>query len=123
MMTSRKIICWNSAGIRASGKTTPMKVAFFEKEFPDANFNIAAFLETHHKDPDDFPVVFKEFEKTHHLIHTPTVSETHGGIIVFVSRNNDIVAQNEVIPGRLLNVKFTDKASSESYNLSIFYGP
>ena len=123
MMASRKIVCWNSAGIRASGKTTPMKVAFFEKEFPDANFNVAAFLETHHKDSDDFPVVFREFEKTHHLIHTPTVSETHGGIVAFISRNNDIVAQSEAIPGRLLNVKFTDRVSNESYNLSIFYGP
>ena len=123
MMTSRKIVCWNSAGIRASGRNTPMKVAFFEKEFPNANFNVAAFIETHHKDVDDFPVVFKEYERTHHLIHTPTLSETHGGIVVFVGRNNDIIDHSELIPGRLLNIKFTDKINSESFNLSIFYGP
>ena len=123
MMASRKIVCWNSAGIRATGKNTPMKITFFEKEFPNANFNVAAFLETHHKDTDDFPVVFKEFERTHHLFHTPTLSETHGGIVVFVSRNNDIIDHKELIPGRLLNIKFADRFSGEQLNLSIFYGP
>ena len=123
MMSSRKVVCWNSAGIRASGKNTDMKIAFFEKEFPDARFNIAAFIETHHKDSDDFPVVFKGYEKSHHLLHTPTASETHGGIIVLVGRNNEILDQNEVIPGRLLNVKFMEKDSGEHFNLSVFYGP
>ena len=100
-----------------------MKIAFFEKEFPEANFNIAAFLETHHKDTEDFPVVFKEFEKTHYLVHTPTASGTHGGIVIFISRKNYILDRREMIPGRLLNVKFVYKASSETFNLSVFTGP
>ena len=28
-----------------------------------------------------------------------------------------------LIPGRLLNIKFVDKASNESFNFSVFYGP
>ena len=47
-MMGQKIICWNSAGIRASADSTPLKLAFFDKEFPNANFDIAAFVETHH---------------------------------------------------------------------------
>ena len=120
---SRRIVCWNSAGLRASGINTPMKVAFFEKEFPNANFNIAAFVETHHKDADDFPVLFQEFKKTHHLIHSPTSSETHGGVVVFISKNYEIVDQAVLIPGRLLNIKIHDQTTSEFFNLSIFYGP
>ena len=70
MMANQKIVCWNSAGIRASANSTTMKLAFFDREFANGNFAIAAFIETHHKDTSDFPEQFQEYEKTHHLVHS-----------------------------------------------------
>ena len=55
-MAVPKVICWNSAGLRASTVTTPKKMAFFDSQFPNANFAIAAFIETHHKSEQEIPV-------------------------------------------------------------------
>ena len=120
-MASQKVVCWNSAGIRATANSTPKKFAFFDKEFPDGKFAIAAFIETHHKSEEDFPEEFKAYKVTHHLLHTPTKDETHGGIIVFINKEYNIISQKEVIPGRLLNVKFNK--DKKERNLSLFYGP
>lgn len=122
-MTVQKVVCWNSAGIRSGANSTAMKLAFFDQQFSNGNFAIAAFIETHHKNATDLPVEFKEYEKTHHLIHSPTKNETHGGVLAFISKNYDIITQNEIIPGRLLNIKFSDKSTGKVHNLSIFYGP
>ena len=122
-MASQKVICWNSAGIRASANSTAKKFAFLDKEFPNAGFAIAALIETHHKSEDDFPDEFKEYKVTHHLIHTPTHVETHGGIIVFISKLYDITDQKVIIPGRLLNIKIIHKDTKREHNLSLFYGP
>ena len=102
-MACNKVVCWNSAGIRASANSTAKKFAFLDKEFPKANFAIAALIETHHKNEDDFPDEFKEYRVTHHLIHTPTNIETHGGIIVFINKIYDITDEKVIIPGRIGN--------------------
>ena len=122
-MASPKVVCWNSAGIRAGANSTPKKLAFFDKEFPNGNFAVAAFVETHHKNEDDFSDEFKEYKVTHHLIHTPTNIETHGGIIVLISKEYNIINQNAIIPGRLLNINITHNTTKKEHNLSIFYGP
>ena len=120
-MASQKVVCWNSAGIRASTSSTSEKLAFFNKEFPNANFAIAAFIETHHKNVDEIPEEFKEFETTHNIVHTPAQNETHSGIIVLISKEHEIITQTEVIPGRLLNVKI--RKNLRDRNISVFYGP
>ena len=122
-MASNKVVCWNSAGIRASANSTKKKFAFLDKEFPNANYAIAALIETHHKSEDDFPDEFDEYKVTHHLLHTPTYEETHGGIIVFISKLYDITDQKVIIPGRLLNIKITHKDTKREHNISLFYGP
>ena len=104
-MASQKIICWNSGGLRATANSTPEKMTFFDKEFPDANFSIAAFVETHHKSLEDLSDDFLEYQNTHHLLHTPTNNETHAGIALLLSKNYELISQEEIIPGRLLNVK------------------
>ena len=71
-MAFPKVTCWNSAGIRAGANSTPKKIVFFDKEFPQANFAIAAFLETHHKNDEDIPDYFHSLQNTQHIIHTPT---------------------------------------------------
>ncbi len=120
-MTVLKFSCWNSAGIRASANSTASKMSFFNSQFPKNDFSIAAFIETHHKDKEDLPEELLLLETTHHIIHTPTQQETHAGIVALLSKQLEVKSQNEVIPGRLLNIKFIlDKTE---YNLSIFYGP
>ena len=123
-MAFQKVVCWNSAGIRASATSTPSKIAFFDNEYPNGNFAIAAFTETHHKGIDDLPEKFREYSVTHHLIHSPTsTSETHGGVLALISKQYNITNYREVIPGRLLNIKFTYGNTETQNNLSIFYGP
>ena len=123
-MASTKVICWNSAGLRASAGSTPAKVAFFDKEFPNGNFALAAFIETHHKNEDDFPEEIKAYLVTHHLIHTPTsAGETHSGIIVLISKEYKIISRKDVIAGRLLNIHIVHSSTKKEHNLSVFYGP
>ena len=45
-MAGLKIVWWNSCGLCASTPSTPRKTGFFDKEFPNANFSVAAFVET-----------------------------------------------------------------------------
>ena len=60
-MTGLNVVMWNSGGLRAAAPSTAQKMAFFDKEFPEANFSVAAFLETHHKNEDDFPDLINEY--------------------------------------------------------------
>ena len=123
-MASPKVICWNSSGLRASAKSTPVKIAFFDKEFPKGNFAIAAFVETHHKNEDDFPDEIKEYLVTHHLLHTPTPpGQTQSGIIVLINKEYEIKDNKDIIPGRLMNIKIVHVSTRKDHNLSFFYGP
>ena len=71
-MTDLKVVLWNCSGLRTSANFTAHKMGFFDKEYPNANFAIAIFVETHHRGEDDFPQLFKEYMHTHNVIHTPT---------------------------------------------------
>ena len=71
-MAGLKLVMWNSGCLRASAHFHGPRMAFFDKEFPKANFSVAAFLETHYKNEDDFPDLIKECIITHHCIHAPT---------------------------------------------------
>ena len=62
-MIGQKVILWNSAGLRASTDSTAAKFAFFDSQFSNAKFSIAAFVETHHKDDQDFTPDLGQFEK------------------------------------------------------------
>ena len=122
-MAAPKIVMWNCGGIRAPTKSTPDKTAFFDKEYPKANFDIAAFVETHHRNEEEIPDLIKEYTITHHLIHTPTPPNcTHAGIIVLIRKGYDITQKETIIPGRLINIHLTHSTTKLEYNLSIFYG-
>ena len=120
-MGSESVILWNSAGLRASTDSTAAKFAFFDSQFSNAKFSIAAFVETHHKDDQDFTPDFGQFEKTHNIIHSPATNETHSGIIVLISTDYEIVGKSDPLPGRILNVRLTKL--KKGLNLTIFYGP
>ena len=67
---------------------------------------------------DDFPDEFKEYMVTHHLIHTPTPPDhTHSGIIVFVSKEYEIISDTGTIPGRLMNIAISHTPTKTEYNL------
>ena len=104
-MTASQVVLWNSAGFRASAASTVDKFNFFDSQFPNASFSIAALVETHHKDAHDYSPELGQYAQTHHIIHSPVNSETHSGIVVIVSKMYDILGQIDVIPGRLFNVK------------------
>ena len=123
-MVLSKVISWNCNGLRSNVASSISKLEFFDKEYPNGNFAVAIFLESHHRDENDFPDLLKEFQVTHNLLHTPTPPEhPHRGIIVLVSKQFDILSSTEQIPGRLLNFRIKEKGEDNEFNISAFYGP
>ncbi len=120
-MGSNKVILWNSAGLRASADSTPAKFSFFDSQFANGKFDIAAFVETHHKDDQDFSQDLGQYQQTHHILHSPVKNETHSGIIILVSKEYAIINHTEPLPGRIFNVKL--KKIEKSLSLTVFYGP
>ena len=121
MMGSDTVILWNSAGLRASADSTPAKLTFFDDQFKNANFSIAAFVETHHKGDQDFSIELGQYARTHQILHSPTKDETHAGIILLISREYEVITQVEALPGRIFNVRL--KKQDKPLNLTVFYGP
>ena len=122
-MAECKVTMWNSSGIRAGTASTPAKMALFDNENPKADYTIAAFVETHHRNTDDFPEYITEHAEHFNIVHTPTPpTHTHSGIIIMISKAYDIIQQNTVIPGRLINVHISHKTTKHEYNLSVYYG-
>ena len=118
------IITWNCNGLRATADSSNSKMDFFDKEFPNGSFGIAAFIETHHRDIDDFPDKLKEYEPTHNFFHTPApVEHPHRGIILLVHKKFKVVSWKVQIQGRLLNLQYRDEVEDKVFNLSAFYGP
>ena len=121
MMGSESIILWNCAGLRASTDSTSEKFSFFDTQFRDAKFKIAAFVETHHKDGNDFSPDLSQFEQTHNILHTPATNETHSGIIILISKDFELLNHTVPLPGRIFNVKI--KKGDKNLFLTVFYGP
>ena len=122
-MAGLKIVLWNSGGLCATTPSTPLKMGFYDKEFPNANFTVAAFVETHHKTENDFPDLIQDYALHNHVIHSPrTPEQTHTGIIVLISEAYDILQSKTIIPGRMINVIFIHNLTGHEYNLSVYYG-
>ena len=100
------------------------KWLFFDKEFPEANFSVAAFLETHHKNEDDFPDLINEYCTHHHCIHAPTPPDNkHSGIILLVNKQYDVLHSEIKMPGRMLNVRLAHTVTKHAYDLTVYYAP
>ena len=122
-MVELKCAMWNCGGLRASSNSTPLKMGFFDKTFPNANLDIAALVETHHRNEEDFPDLVTEYSVTHNIIHTPTPeTHSHSGIILMINKDFDIESSEVLLPGRILNVHIKHKIHNETYNLSAYYG-
>ena len=124
MSFNHNIIIWNCNGLRATAGSSVGKLDFFDKEFPNASFAIAAFIETHHRSVDDFPDRIKDYQSTHNCFHTPTpAGYSHRGILLLIHKDLEVSSYNVKIPGRLINVIYKDKVEDKIFNLSAFYGP
>ena len=116
------MVMWNSGGLRAAATSTAQKMGFFDKEFPEANFSVAAFLETHHKNEDDFPDLINEYCTHHHCIHAPTPPDNkHSGIILLVNKQYDVLHSEIKMPGRMVNVHLAHTVTKHVYNLTVYY--
>ena len=95
----------------------------FEKNFPNASFDIVAFVETHHKDESDFPDLIQEYRVTHDCFHTSATAEDKYAGIIFLIRKTFIVQNPTIlIPGRLMNFSVGLQHDNKAYNISVFYG-
>ena len=122
-MAGLKIVWWNSCGLCASTPSTPRKTGFFDKEFTNANFSVAAFVETRHSSEDDFPDLIQEYAHHNHVIHFPRPPEhSHTGIIVLINKIYDISQTQIIIPGRLINIRFLHHTTKHEYSMSVYYG-
>ena len=102
-MTSLTGYAWNCGGLTNS--STPLKSFFFEKNF-GTNFDIGAFLETHHKNKTDLPQAFLRYESTHHLIHSPAPDgEPFSGIVCLIARQFRVTNATHLIQGRLMHIE------------------
>lgn len=119
-MAFDNILLWNCAGLRDSTPTTASKFLFLDKQFPNANFSIAALIETHHKEESDFSKDLGQYQTTHRIYHSPVKDETHSGVILIIRKDFIVTSQSDPIPGRLLNVNMT--RLGRNFSLSVFYG-
>ena len=121
LMADFKGLAWNCTGLRSSTPTSRSKAMYFEKEYGN-DFDIAFFLETHHRNEDDIPREILRYQNTHHIIHSPVAEdETYAGIIGIIKNDYDIISTKHVIQGRILNIKIQHKNDGINYNISAVY--
>ena len=119
-MAGTKFVSWNCCGLREGSLRTDEKLAFFDKEFQNSNFDVACFVETHHRDANDIPEMISQFKSHYHLVHTPTpTGESHAGIIALVSKSFELSNTDILVARRfreylstLLKIKMNDWAAA-----------
>ena len=87
-MASFKGVAWNCAGLKDS-PVSCKKALYFEKEYKN-HFDIAFFLETHHRAESEIPREILRYQNTHHIVHsTVTGNETYAGKIGLLSSSDN----------------------------------
>ena len=104
-MGNFKVLAWNCAGLRASTALSRKKALYFEKEHKN-DFDIAFFLETHHRSETEIPTEILRYKNTHHILHsTVAEDETYAGIIGLISKDYEIIDTKHLVQGRILNIR------------------
>ena len=120
-MADFKCLVWNCTGLRDSTATSQNKALYFEKEHKN-DFTVAFFIETHHKSENEISKEILRYQGTHHIVHTAASDkEPYSGIIGLVRKDYDIIEQNELIQGRILNLKIEHSSSKAKHNISAVY--
>ena len=119
IMASHDTIVWNCGGLTTSSST--FKTLFFEKNF-GSKFDIAVFVETHHKDESNLPQELLRYGKYYHIVHSPAPhNEPYSGIICLISKTYTINEKTDLIPGRCINVKIERLSDKTKMNLTAVY--
>ena len=120
-MASIKGLAWNCAGLRSGTALAHQKALYFEKEYQN-DFQVAFFVETHHKTESEIPAEILRYQNTHHIIHsTVSQEETHAGILGLVSKEYEVLEIKHLIQGRILNLKIKNKNDGTNHNISVVY--
>jgi len=123
-MASFNVAMWNCAGLRSTTPTTQGKMDFFQANFYKNNPSLMIFLESHHQSKDELPPVFDQYALHYSLIHSPaTPANTHTGIIALLHKDYDILKEQNIIDGRLLQIQCKHNRTGRTYNFSILYNP
>ena len=118
-MASLDGIVWNCGGLTSS--SSPLKTFYFEKNY-GSSFDVAIFLETHHRSKLDLPQDLLRYESTHHLIHSPAKDgETHSGIVCLIARHFKILNSTCLIQGRLMHINIEHTSTQTKFNLFPVY--
>ena len=121
MMASLRTIVWNCASLRTGAAQSQDKALYFEKEHKK-NFQVAFFVETHHKSLTDFTPEILRYQTDYHIVHSPVSdAETHAGIIGLISKKYSIVETKDLLPGRVLNTKIRGVDDKVDHNLTAVY--
>ena len=119
-MANVKVFAWNCGGLRSTAPSRS-KAMFFEKEFK-SDFDVFFFIETHHKTADDIPQEILRYQETHHIVHSTVAEhETHTGIIGLISKDYNIIRTENLIQGRILNLKIQHSIEQTKHNISAVY--
>ena len=121
MMASLKTVVWNCASLRTGAVRSQDKALYFEKEYKKS-FQVAFFVETHHRSRTDITPEILRYQTDYHIVHSPVSGiETHAGIIGLISKKYDIIEEKELLPGRILNVRIKGVNDKFEHNLNAVY--
>ena len=120
-MAEIEYVMWNCSGVLPTD-TTNEKIDFLEITTRN-NFDILTLIETHHKDENNVAPLLLRYKSTHHMIHTEACDEDpYAGIIMFISKNFNILQKTDLIQGRLFNIKIKHMTTGKEYNITPIYG-
>ena len=86
------------------------------------NFQVAFFVETHHKSLADITPEILRYQTDYHIVHSPVSNrETHAGIIGLISNKYTLIETKELLPGRILNIKIRALEDNVDHNLTAVY--
>ena len=118
-MTDIKCALWNCSGILSSSSAQD-KLDFLASKF-DGSWDILVLVESHHRRLADIHHSLHTLSNKFRLIHTEASGDDpYAGIVVLINKKYDVLQQNVLIPGRLLN--FEIGTSKHKYNFTAVYG-
>ena len=119
-MATLNSVVWNCGGLTNTDSSS-RKAIFFEKNH-GTNFDLAVFLETHHKDTTTLPEEILRYKGTHQIIHTPAKNDKpYSGIVVLIANHYKVNCEKEILQGRILNFKIEHRSNKTKFNATAVY--
>ena len=119
MMAALDTVVWNCGGF--TNNSSSPKAIYFEKDFR-SNFDVAVFLETHHRQKAELPQELLRYEKKYRIEHSPApLNEPYSGIVCLISHSYKVCEITHLIPGRCMNLKLENISDKTKFNLTAVY--